>query len=47
MKDKLNITIRIADLPPIAMEIRRDEEPDIRTFSTMISTEGSPDVRRF
>ncbi|MBO5780690.1 MAG: cell division protein ZapA [Muribaculaceae bacterium] len=37
MKDKLNITIRIADLPPIAMEIRRDEEPDIRTAEHQVN----------
>lgn len=30
MKDKLNITIRVADLQPIAMGINREEEPDIR-----------------
>ncbi len=30
MKDKLNITIRIADQPPIPMTIRRSEEESIR-----------------
>lgn len=30
MRDKLNITIRIAELPPFALEINREEEPVIR-----------------
>lgn len=30
MKDKLNITIRIANQPPIALTINRDEEEIIR-----------------
>ncbi|MCM1449743.1 MAG: cell division protein ZapA [Clostridiales bacterium] len=30
MKDKLNITIRIADQPPIPLNIRREEEEIIR-----------------
>mgnify|MGYP000786553015 CR=1 FL=1 len=31
MNDNLNITIRIANLPPIPMAIRRDEEEVMRT----------------
>lgn len=31
MDDKLNITIRIAELPPIALQIARHEEENIRT----------------
>lgn len=30
MKDNLNITIRIADVPPISMTIRRDAEERVR-----------------
>lgn len=30
MKDKLNITIRIAELPPFALQINRSEEEVIR-----------------
>lgn len=30
MTDKLNITIRIAELPPFALEIKRDDEAAIR-----------------
>lgn len=30
MKDKLNITIRIAELPPFALQINRNEEEVIR-----------------
>ncbi|MCM1338026.1 MAG: cell division protein ZapA [Candidatus Amulumruptor caecigallinarius] len=31
MKDELNITIRIASLPPIPMTVSRDDEEAIRT----------------
>lgn len=31
MADKLNITIRIAHLAPIALQIRRHDEPVVRT----------------
>lgn len=31
MKDKLNITIKIAELPPIPLQINRDEEETVRT----------------
>lgn len=31
MKDKFNITIRIAELPPIPLKINREEEPIVRT----------------
>lgn len=30
-KDKINITIRLAEAPPLPLQINRDEEPRIRT----------------
>lgn len=38
MKDKLNITIRIAELPPFAMQIERKNEETIRTAEYSLNT---------
>lgn len=38
MKDKLNITIRIANLTPMALQINREDEPVIRTAEYNVNT---------
>ncbi|MBR6746605.1 MAG: cell division protein ZapA [Muribaculaceae bacterium] len=37
MKDKLNITIRIAELPPFAMQIDRNDEEAIRNAEYQVN----------
>lgn len=47
MKDKLNITIRIAQLPPIPLKINRDEEPTVRTAEYNVNQLWKTWIQRF
>lgn len=46
-KDKFNITIRLAELPPIPLQIRRDEEPMVRTAEYNVNRLWKSWVQRF
>lgn len=47
VKDKFNITIRLADLPPIPLQIRRDEEPIVRTAEYNVNRLWQSWIQRF
>lgn len=46
-KDKFNITIRLAELPPIPLQIKREDEPIVRTAEYNVNQLWKSWVQRF
>ncbi len=46
-KDKFRITIRLAELPPIALQIKREEEPLVRTAEYNVNQLWKSWLKRF